>query len=674
MQKLQIPGLCLAILGASLGACQAHEEASAPPAAAPTPPKSTGAEAPTAAAPSPPVLRLPDTVRPTGYDAALTVVPTEDRFEGHITISVDVGAPTKVVWLNASQLDVRTATINGASAKVLPGGSDFLGLESAEPLPAGRATLVLDYTGETSVKNEYGLFREKEGENWYAFTQFEATDARHAFPCFDEPGFKVPWKLRVKVKKDDRAFSNTPQVSEKVEGDYKLVQFAETKPIPSYLVALTVGPLDVVDAGTAGKNHTPVRIIVPRGRGAEARFAKETTGQILTQLENYFGIAYPYEKLDCVDIPVFNGAMENPGLVTFSQRLLLSVPEKETVRFHHAYIDVATHEFAHQWFGDLVTTAWWDDIWLNEAFATWMTNRVLETWQPERHKDTERAADTARAMTTDGLASTRRIRQAIVSKNDIVNGFDSITYQKGAAVIDMFETWVGRDAFRAGVNRYLTKYSYKNATADQFLSAVFEGEHAAGIPAFGTFLNQPGVPLVSASLRCDAGQPPKLALSQERYVPAGSEATRESTWQIPVCARYPGKKGVSTSCTLLAQTQGELALTEAAACPAWVDANADDHGYYRVLYQGDLLSKLLAPRAGSGNALTRAEKVALLSDLGALVQTDKLSYADVLAVVPKLAGDPVKDVVLRTVELVDALRDSDLFSEALRPKYARFVR
>jgi len=676
MRKFEIAAACIAGTMFTLAGCQAHEgsasttAAAAPPGAAPQ----TADATPSSGAPT---LRLPDTVRPTAYDVALTVVPTEERFDGRITITVDLRVPSKVVWLNASGLEVRTATVNGAAAKVLPGGSDFIGIQSAQPLPAGRATLVLDYSGAISSKNEYGLFKQKEGADWYSFTQFEPVDARRVFPCFDEPSFKVPWKLRLKVKRQDLAVSNTPAVSEKIEGDYKIVQFAETKPLPSYLVAFAVGPFDAVDAGVVGakgKKQTPVRIIVPRGRSVEARFAKEVTSQIVNQLEDYFGIPYPYEKLDCLDVPVFSGAMENPGLVTFGQPIILSVPEKETVHFHHMYTDIAAHEFAHQWFGDLVTTSWWDDIWLNEAFATWMTNRLIENWKPERHMATERAADTARAMRDDSLVSARRIREAIVAKDDIANAFDGITYEKGAAVIDMFENWVGRDAFRAGVNRYLTKYAHKNATADQFLAAVFEGERAPVSGAFGTFLNQPGVPLVTASLRCDAGQAPTLALSQERYFPVGSDGKRDASWQIPVCARYPGKKGEATSCTLLSQAQGELALSETSSCPAWVNANGDDHGYYRVHYQGDLLAKLLAPRSGGAVRITPAEKVGLMSDLSALVRTSKVPYDEALAAVPKLASDPITQVTRSTISLVDGLREADLYPESLRAKYARFVR
>ncbi|WP_394839837.1 M1 family metallopeptidase [Pendulispora rubella] len=669
MQKLGLSvfGISLAIIG-----CQAHDATMPPATTSPTaaqPPASTAtAEAP----PKAPTLRLAETIRPTAYDVALAVVPTEQRFDGRITIAIELSAPSNVVWLNAAGLDVRSATVDGMPAKVLPGGDDFVGIQPQKPLAAGKATLVLDYAGEISRKSSNGLFSQKEGENWYVFTHFEPLDARRVFPCFDEPSFKVPWKIRLKVKRDHMALANTPAVSEKIEGDYKVVQFAETKPLPSYLIAMGVGPFDAVDAGPAGKNRTPVRVIVPRGRGAEARFAKEVSPQVLNELEAYFGIPYPYEKLDVIDVPLIGGAMENPGLITFSQRLILSPPDRETTRFRRAYTSVATHEFAHQWFGDLVTTAWWDDIWLNEAFATWMTSHILEKWKPEWNEKSDRVRTTANAMRSDSLVSARKIRQPIVTKDDAANAFDDITYRKGAAVIRMFENWVGPEVFRAGVKRYLAQYSHNVATADQFLGAVFQGEQAPVAKAFGTFLNQPGVPLVNASLKCDAGAPPKLALSQERYLPLGSEGSAEQKWQVPVCAKYPGAKGEAVACTLLSESRGELALSEATSCPAWVNANADARGYYEVRYEGELLQKMLSD--GAKKSLTAPEKVSLLYDLGALVQNGKVSYADVLAAVPKLAGDPSRSVALATVELVAGLRDSEMFPAELRPAYARFIR
>ncbi len=262
--------------------------------------------------------------------------------------------------------------IPGAAAT---GGSDYVRLTFQRNLSPGPWFLILEYGGRVESKDTEGIFRQKEGGDWYAFSQFEAIYARRAFPCFDEPSFKTPWQLTIHVPKGSIAVSNTPVASETADPDGgRTFAFAPTKPLPSYLVAFGVGPFDVVNAGTAGRNRTPIRMIVPKGHAAEARWAAETTGPILEVLEDYFGIPYPYEKLDDLAIPqtVGFGAMENAGLITYSSSLLLAKPADETIAQRRRYASVCAHETAHQWFGDYVTTAWWDDIWLNEAFATWM--------------------------------------------------------------------------------------------------------------------------------------------------------------------------------------------------------------------------------------------------------------------------------------------------------------
>ena len=359
-----------------------------------------------------------------------------------------------------------------------------------------------------------GIFRQKTGDDWYAFTQFEATDARRAFPCFDEPSYKVPWRLALTIPKGDIAVSNTPVAKEVSAGDgLRTVIFEETKPLPSYLVAFGIGPFDVVDAGRAGIKHTPIRMIVPRGQASEARYAVETTGQILALLEKYFGTPYPYAKLDNLVIPqtVRFGAMENAGLITCNERILLAKPAEETADFKRGWASVCAHETAHQWFGDLVTLAWWDDTWLNESFATWMSRKIVEQWKPEWDTPVSNVAARAGTMEGDSLATARKIRQPIESKGDIDNAFDNISYGKGAAVLAMFEAWVGPEKFQKGVRRYLGEHAFGNATYKDFLNAL-EAEGGAGVgKAFATFLDQPGVPLVSLDLVCGSGAPPALS-------------------------------------------------------------------------------------------------------------------------------------------------------------------
>ncbi|WP_394848521.1 M1 family metallopeptidase [Pendulispora brunnea] len=613
--------------------------------------------------PEPPGWRLPDTVRPTRYDASLTVLPTEPRFEGRMRMELDLRAPAHAVWLHAVDLTIRAVTVNGEKAEVTQGKNDLVGIRLPRALPAGAATVVLDYSGPIAANGDRGLIALEEGGHRYAFAAMEPIDARRIFPCFDEPSFKVPWTIRLEVKREDMALSNAPAISEQIAGDHKIVQFAETKPLPPHLLALAVGPFEAVDAGVAGKNRVPIRILVPPGRGAEARFAKESTGPLLNRIEAYLDMPYPYEKLDFVNVPHYGGAMESPGLVTFAQKFLLSRPEEETSVFQRNYASIAAHELGHQWFGNLVTMKWWDDMWLSEAFAPWLADRAVAGWKPEWHLDAENAAQRVSAMLGDDIPGVRRLRQPIDIKDDMAEVWTEAMYSKGTGVLDMFEQGIGRDAFRQGLRRYLATYAHGNATAEQFLQTALHDTPPATVRAFESFLNQPGVPQVDASLRCETGRPPALELSQS--------GKSDATWQIPVCARYPGKRNeAATSCTLLGARQGELVLDGAESCPVWVDANSDAHGYYRVRYLGNLLTKLLA----APQALTRAEKVALLGDLGAQARSGASSYTEVLAAASKLAGDTAFYVAAATLNLVVQVRDTQLFPEPLRPNYARFVR
>jgi alanyl aminopeptidase len=389
----------------------------------------------------------------------------------------------QTIWLNASEISVQQASLTAGgktfTATTVPGGADFLGLQFDAPLPTGPAEIKIDYTGKVRQGASSGAFRMDDAGSTYIYTQFESTDARDVFPCFDEPSYKVPWQLTLHVPADDKAVSNTPVVTETTEGATKTYVFKETRPLPSYLIAFAVGPLEFVDAGHAGKNHFPVRIVTPKGKAGEAKYAAEVTATILTRLEDYFGIPFPYDKSDQVAVPVTFGfgAMENPGMVTYAQTLILAKPDNDTVNRRRGYAEVAAHELAHQWFGDLVTTAWWNDIWLNEAFATWMEQKLIAEWKPEWKTRIGDVGSKLGAERTDSLISSRKIRQEIQSKDDISNAFDGITYPKDAAVIGMFENWIGPDNFRKGVQSYLKQHSYKNATAGDFLDSISTASH-----------------------------------------------------------------------------------------------------------------------------------------------------------------------------------------------------
>lgn len=623
---------------------------------------------------APPQFRLGDTVKPVRYALDLTIVPTADTFSGRVDIEVEVCQPTSVIRMHGVDLTVKQATLDMGgqtlTARAVTGPNETLGFQFDRAVPAGKAVLHVAYDGRINGKNSAGVFKNKDGADWYAFTQFEATDARRAFPCFDEPSFKTPWQVTLHVQQGESAFANTPVVSETSEPNrMRAVRFAETKPLPSYLVAFAVGPFETVNAGRAGKNNVPLRIITPRGRAAEAAYAASVTGRIVELLEDYTSIPYPFEKLDSISVPLFFGAMENPGLVTYGQPIILAKPSEETISFKRDYAEIAAHELAHMWFGDLVTTQWWNDIWLNEAFATWMEPKIVGALRPEWHAEVTRAQETVSVMGQDGLVSARKIRQPIESQNDIANAFDGITYNKGAAVIQMFENWVGPEKFQKGVQQYLRRHAYGNATAADFLAAIGAATGRDVAPAFSTFLDQAGVPLVSARLKCGQGARPALELSQKRFLPLGSRGSAQQTWQIPVCFKYDDGANAKQQCAVLDRPQAEVALAGANSCPSWVVLNARESGYYRTLYEGGLLDGVLAD---GGRHLSVPERVGLLSDIQAAVSSGDLPAGTALRLVPEFAGDPNRQVVSSTVNITRSINEH-LVPDDLRPNYRRFI-
>jgi len=617
-----------------------------------------------------PKLRLGDSARPTRYAVDLTIVPDRDTFRGVVDIAVEIPTPSAVLWLNATALQIQDAGFRSDSgaeaARVAPGGSDFAGLLFDRPI-SGHGVLHISYEGKISRNSSAGLFQMKDGDQWYVYSQFEPTDARRAFPCFDEPGFKVPWQLTLHVPKDNVAVANTPSLSETNEpGDMKAVKFKESKPLPSYLVALAVGRFDVVDAGKVGK--TPLRIVTPRGKAAEAKSAVEAIPQLLKLLENYFGTPYPYEKLDSVVMPISNFAMENVGLITYGSTLLLAKPGEDNINRQRQMAWVAAHEMAHQWFGDLVTTAWWNDIWLNEAFATWMERKIVGEWKPEWHADVTAVNERIVAMHQDSLVSARKIRQPIDSNNDIANAFDGITYEKGAAVIQMFETWIGKEKFRKGIQLYLKQHANGNATAADFEAAISSAAGRNIAPAFDSFLDQAGLPEVSATLDCTSK--PKLKLAQKRLLPIGSKGSAQQVWRIPICVAYEAEGSAHHQCEVLADPRSEMVLTEAKSCPSWILANDGETGYYQVGYNEALLEKTLADK---GSHLSLSERVGVLGNVDSLIGTGDISPRVALKLAVEFSNDPNGQVVASTVDIASMVKGK-VVPDELRAKGAQFVR
>jgi alanyl aminopeptidase len=663
-----------ALLAAACGA-----ETPAPRGAAPSTPASSAPVASARAADEAegaPALRLPPDIRPVAESLELRVDPAQERFSGTARIDVVLDRPRSVLWLHGRGLHVLHAVVTPEGEGPIDATwrqRNDDGLASVTPareVRAGKARLTIDYDA-AFADGLVGLYRTREAGTPYALTQFEPVDARRAFPCFDEPGFKIPFQVALTVPKDAQAIANGPEVEHASLQDGSVrVRFETTPPLPSYLVAFAVGPFDVVHLdippNATRAKPLPLRLIAAKGRGLGLAYAALRSGEILSTLETYFGVAYPYAKLDLLAVPDLEGAMENAGAITFNEPLLL-VDEKTSPQSQRQdLLYVVAHEMAHQWFGDLVTMAWWDDIWLNESFATWMGYKAVDLWDRKLDAPIWRLQESQEAMGHDALANARQIRQPIASLDDVRNAFDQITYGKGGGVLAMFERWLGDDVFQRGVRAHLDAHRFGTATADDFLAALSRAAGKDVAAPLRTFLDQPGVPFVDATLVCDAAGS-RLHVTQSRYLPLGSKGDPARTWQIPVCASYGLKGRTREACALVTAEQGDVPLD---GCPEWVLPNAGGAGYYRFGLARDDLKKL------SSRGLRRlkpAERAAYADALRAAYNRATTSAADVLEAVAPLAADAKEEIAREPAGFLSQARDW-LAGDPLRRKIDAYER
>lgn len=623
--------------------------------------------------PAVPTFRLPNTAAPIRCALNLTVIPEKETFSGVIDIDTSVLHPTDVLWLNAKGLNILEASYTpvkakAVSAKVRYEGKDFLGLAFNHPLHVGTGRIHIRYEAPLSRRENSGLFTQQKDGNWYACTQFEDTDARRAFPCFDEPAFKIPWNITLHVREGDQALSNWPVAAEIPEGNgMKTIRFAPTRPLPSYLVAFAVGPFEMVDLGKVGMKGTPLRIIVPKGHLAEADYMAKAMPELFTRLEQYFGIPFPYPKLDSLAVPRQMGAMENAGLIINQEGFLLAGPASQTTWFKHAASEIAAHEMAHQWFGDLVTMAWWDDTWLNESFASWMAARILRDWKPEWELDATRMRIRKIALEADSHLSARQIHQPVTTEDDIKDAFDEITYQKGETVLNMFESYLGPERFRQGIRRHLRQHADGNATMQEFLAALAAKRSPRIARVFGTFLDQPGVPQVTVELQTGPSGN-LLHFAQRRYLPIGSKATGTKLWTIPLDFRYTLHGKVVQRRVLMKTTELNVKVGGAPGDLGTVVLNQNALGYYIAIPKGDLLPHTLVGEAG----LPLAEKLNLIMDVDAAVQAGECPADQDLALVLRFARDP-NSHVLQAVASLATQMGNDLVPHENRPAFARLI-
>ena len=483
----------------ALVGCSGASPRPAPVAGPPQPPATAPIPEHEQADPTPPTFRLPGDVVPVRYRLDQTIVPDHDRVPGRVTIDASVVRPTRVVWLDARDLHVGDATIGGRAARVIRGGEDFVGLVSDAELAPGPTTIELAYEAGIDRDKSRGIYSQREGQDAYVYTFFEAIDARRAFPCFDEPSYKVPWTLVFHVPKGDVARGNAPIVKETDEpGGMKRVELAESRPMPSYLVAFVVGPFEVVEDGVAGRVKTPVAFIVPKGRSTELAYAKQITPKVVAALEDYFDMDYPYGKLDVAVVPRYWGTMEHPGIVAMGQTLTLIRPDEETREREQHYTNILAHELSHYWFGDIVTMAWWDDTWLNESLGSWSDVNITDAVEPAWHLRDDEVALATRSMSADETLAARPIHHEVTTTEEIEAAFDNdITYGKGSSILRAAEALVGPEKFRAFIRAYVREHAWGNASAKDFLGEARAqlGDQLADM--LQTYVERPGVPLVA---------------------------------------------------------------------------------------------------------------------------------------------------------------------------------
>ncbi len=613
-----------------------------------------------------PTGRLPDLARPTMYWLDLTIDPDQESFTGTVKINIELDTATQHLWIHGRDITAQSVeaklsngeSVSGTYQEVDPSGVVKIGFK--EPLPAGKFNLIINYQAPFNEALE-GLYRVNDGGLNYAFSQFEATSARLAFPGFDEPAFKVPFNYKITVRADHKAFTNTPAMTlTDLDNGWKEIVFARSKPMPTYLVAFAVGDLDVVEwkaiPATDVRDHEiPLRGIATKGKGKKLTYALENTKDILNSLEEYFQMPYPYAKLDIVAVPDFNfGAMENVGLIIYREQLLL-FDDTISLDQKRAYMNVHAHELAHQWFGNLVTPVWWDDIWLNEAFATWMahvSNNKLYPEQKFRQTLLERSLG---AMRQDSLINARQIRQPIASNHDIQSAFDGITYSKGGGVLSMIESFMTPEEFRAGIQHYMKKHEFGTATANDFITAI--GEKSTKVPvetirsAFNSFLEQPGIPYLHLEVNCDNEQA-TVELTQSRYLPIGSKGSSQQSWEVPACIEYAIDGNQHEYCSVIDTPEFSFELPEA-GCPDYVMPNSEGAGYYRFSMSGENWQNLLKHK----DMLSTEDMISVNDSFSAAINAGKLSFLDLIEIAPEIIDSESPRVAMAPTDVLSFAYD-----------------
>ncbi|GEN99587.1 aminopeptidase [Novosphingobium sediminis] len=611
-----------------------------------------------------PAGKLDGSVVPQTYRLDLTVDPTKDRFSGHVEIDVDVKKAGRFVWMHGRDLKVGKVTamvggqpVAGTFRQVDPTGVALVTFDA--PLPAGKTTFAFDYDAPFG-EGPAGMFHLKVGDDWYSWTQHESIDARASFPSFDEPGFKVPWNVTLRTPEGLKAVSNAPEVKTETANGMTVHTFGQTLPLPSYLVALMVGPFvtveGVVPPTPQRSTPLPIRIVSTKTNTGKLDFALEGTKGVVQHLEAYFGQSFPYPKLDQITTPILPGAMENAGADLYADSILV-MDDKASTAQKRNFGMIVSHELAHQWFGDLVTPAWWDDIWLNESFANWMGFRIGNEWRPDLNIGAGALAEGFGAMGIDALIAGRPIHQKIEKNAQIDAAFDTITYGKGGHVVAMIAAFMGDTKFRDGVRGYMAAHKYGNATSAEFFKAMAE---AAGdpriLPAMQSFTDQQGVPLVTL----ERAGPQSWKVTQSRFVRYGMKGP-DTTWGIPLCMRQSDVR----QCTLM--TDKTTTVTLKSMGP--IMPNAGGTGYYRFELPAKEWDALIA----AVPSMSGSEALAVMDSMNASFYAGRLTSDQLIAGSRALAANPDSYASGGATGLLQAMADRGVIAESAKPKFRAFV-
>jgi alanyl aminopeptidase len=564
--------------------------------------------------------RLSTSIEPSFQQITLKVDPDSPTFSGKTTITIDVTKATDTIGFYQKNLNIQQAYLTNSDIRiplaVSSSAYDIQHGKASQSIAANRYTLHIVFDGNFNTTSD-GMYLSKfEGLN-YIFTQFEDMYARRAFPSFDEPGFKIPYQMTVISPEKHTVLSNTLVKKRTIKDGWQTVEFNKTKPMPSYLVALAVGELDACDIPNL---DVPGKIYTPKGQAERTKFAAKNTAGILKNLESYFGSSYPYEKLDFIAVPNFTfGAMENAGLVTFRSSLLL-LEDTPRLAEQSSTLNVIAHELAHMWYGNLVTMAWWNDLWLNEAFASWMASKVMMDLYPEQNFKGRLVQEGA--FGADASPTVKPVKKIVKSQTDVMDGL-GLNYSKGESILQLIESMVGQEAFQKGIQTYMKNNAWGNAQADDLwkvLSTVADFD----VPAMmKTYLEQPSYPLVEFAANGE--------VSQSRYHLKGADV-KEQTWIVPLAISY--KKNGKISHTNLFLNEAKTTVNELAEAD-WIFPNENAMGYMRWKVSPEQLTALLDDMS----VLNAREKKSLLYNTEALFSAGEIELSEIMAVMDALVDD-----------------------------------